>query len=301
MIDPPLPHAAPIRLAAPWPALPEAGPLIMGIVNVTPDSFSDGGQFGTHDAAIAQARRLAAEGADILDIGGESTRPGAAAVGLEEEISRVVPVIRALAAEPGLPVISIDSYKAGTTREALAAGARIANDVWGLQREPALAEVAQAAGAGLCLMHNRDVKDPALDIVEDMKGFFARSLAIAARAGIPADRIVLDPGIGFGKTLEQNLAAIRGIPAIKAEFGHAVLLGVSRKSFLSLLTDRPVTERLPGTLAAGLYGLLAGADILRVHDVAPHRDAVSVLAALAQGPADPALARPAPSPTVPRS
>jgi dihydropteroate synthase len=285
MIDPPLPHAAPVRLAAPWPALPDAGPLIMGIVNVTPDSFSDGGQFGTHAEAIAQARRLAAEGADILDIGGESTRPGAAAVGLEEEISRVVPVIRALAAEPGLPVISIDSYKAGTTREALAAGARIANDVWGLQREPALADVAQAAGAGLCLMHNRDEKDPALDIVEDMKGFFARSLAIATRAGIPADRIVLDPGIGFGKTLEQNLAAIRGIPAIKAEFGHAVLLGVSRKSFLGLLTDRPVTERLPGTLAAGLYGLLAGADILRVHDVAPHRDAVRVLAALAQGPA----------------
>ncbi|MCZ8186627.1 MAG: dihydropteroate synthase [Beijerinckiaceae bacterium] len=285
MIDPPLPHAAPVRLAAPWPALPDAGPLIMGIVNVTPDSFSDGGQFGTHAEAIAQARRLAAEGADILDIGGESTRPGAGAVGLEEEISRVVPVIRTLAAEPGLPVISIDSYKAGTTREALAAGARIANDVWGLQREPALADVAQAAGAGLCLMHNRDVKDPALDIVEDMKGFFARSLAIATRAGIPADRIVLDPGIGFGKTLEQNLAAIRGIPAIKAEFGHAVLLGVSRKSFLGLLTDRPVTERLPGTLAAGLYGLLAGADILRVHDVAPHRDAVRVLAALAQGPA----------------
>ncbi|WP_284178432.1 dihydropteroate synthase [Rhabdaerophilum sp. SD176] len=282
MIDPPLTTAAPVRLAAPWPALPETGPLLMGIVNVTPDSFSDGGQFETHAAAIAQARRLAAEGADILDIGGESTRPGAAGVGLEEEISRVVPVIRALAADTGLPVISIDSYKAGTTREALAAGARIANDVWGLQREPALADVAQAAGAGLCLMHNRDMKDPAIDIVEDMKTFFARSLAIASRAGIPGERIVLDPGIGFGKTLEQNLAAIRGIPAIKAEFGHAVLLGVSRKSFLGLLTDRPVTERLPGTLAAGFYGLLAGADILRVHDVAPHRDALRVLAALAQ-------------------
>jgi dihydropteroate synthase len=303
MIDPPLTTAAPVRLAAPWPALPEAGPLIMGIVNVTPDSFSDGGQFGTHAEAIAQARRLAAEGADILDIGGESTRPGAASVGLEDEISRVVPVIRALAAEAGLPVISIDSYKAGTTREALAAGARIANDVWGLQREPALADVAQAAGAGLCLMHNRETKDPAIDIVEDMKRFFVRSLAIAARAGIPADRIVLDPGIGFGKTLEQNLAAIRGIPAIKAEFGHAVLLGVSRKSFLGLLTDRPVTERLPGTLAAGLYGLLAGADILRVHDVAPHRDAVRVLAALAHGPALPFSppATPDPSPTKPRS
>ncbi|MCZ8182232.1 MAG: dihydropteroate synthase [Beijerinckiaceae bacterium] len=282
----------------------------MGIVNVTPDSFSDGGQFGTHAEAIAQACRLAAEGADILDIGGESTRPGAAAVGLEEEVARVVPVIRALAADASLPVISIDSYKAGTTREALAAGARIANDVWGLQREPALADVAQAAGAGLCLMHNRDMKDPAIDIVEDMKSFFARSLAIASRAGIPEDRIVLDPGIGFGKTLEQNLAAIRGIPAIKAEFGHAVLLGVSRKSFLGLLTDRPVTERLPGTLAAGFYGLLAGADILRVHDVAPHRDALRVLAALAHGHAlplpssatpNPSHAKPNPSHAKPRS
>ncbi|MCZ8375879.1 MAG: dihydropteroate synthase [Beijerinckiaceae bacterium] len=317
MIDLPLPNAAPVRLAAPWPALPETGPLIMGIINVTPDSFSDGGQFGTHAEAIAQARRLAAEGADILDIGGESTRPGAAAIGLEEEISRVVPVIRALAADTGLPVISVDSYKAGTTREALAAGARIANDVWGLQREPALADVVQAAGAGLCLMHNRDTKDPSIDIVEDMKSFFARSLSIASRAGIPGDRIVLDPGIGFGKTLEQNLAAIRGIPAIKAEFGHAILLGVSRKSFLGLLTDRPVTERLPGTLAAGIYGLAVGADILRVHDVAPHRDAFRVLAALVQGHAsalgisgrpdpvsgrpDPLFATPKPLSATPRS
>lgn len=283
MTEKPKTSAAPVRLAAPWPALPETGVLVMGIINVTPDSFSDGGQFESHAAAIAQARRLAAEGADILDIGGESTRPGAATVSLAAELDRVMPVIRALAADADLPVLSIDSYKAETTRQALAAGARIANDVWGLQREPALAEVAREAGAGLCLMHNRETRDPEIDIVEDMKRFFARSLGIAARAGILPERIVLDPGIGFGKTLEQNLAAIRAIPQIKAEFGHAVLLGVSRKSFLGLLTDRPVTERLPGSIAAGAYGMLAGADILRVHDVAPHRDALRVLAALAQG------------------
>lgn len=276
--------AARPRLAAPWPALPAAGALIMGIVNVTPDSFSDGGQFATTERAVAQARQLAAEGADILDIGGESTRPGAATVSEAEEIARVLPVISALGAQDGLPVISIDSYKAGTTRAALAAGARIANDVWGLQKEPALAEVAAASGAGLCLMHNRESKEPDLDIVEDIFRFFDRSLSIAAAAGNDEARIVLDPGIGFGKSLEQNLAAIRAIPRIRARFGRPVLLGVSRKSFLGLLTDRTVDARLPGTLAAGAYGVLAGADILRVHDVAPHRDAVRVLAALAPSP-----------------
>ncbi len=295
MIDPPKTSAALHGLAAPWPALPDTGALVMGIVNVTPDSFSDGGQFAAHDAAVAQARQLAAEGADILDIGGESTRPDATPVTLEEEVRRVMPVIRALASGADMPVISVDSYKAETTRQALATGARIANDVWGLHREPRLADVVQEAAAGLCLMHNRTDKNPALDIVDDMRRFFSHSLTIAVRAGIPAARIALDPGIGFGKTLEQNLAAIRAIPVLKAEFGHAILLGVSRKSFLGLLTDRPVNERLPGTLAAGLYGLFAGADILRVHDVAPHRDALRVLAALS-----PARAV-APLPATPRS
>lgn len=276
--------AMPARLAAPWPVSPAGGVLVMGIVNVTPDSFSDGGHFATHDRAIAQARALAAAGADILDIGGESTRPGAAPVDVAEEISRVLPVVSALAKDPGLPTISIDSYKAETTRRALLAGARIANDVWGVQKEPALAAIAAEHGAGLCLMHNRDSKDPALDIFDDICRFFEKSLAIAARARVAEARIALDPGIGFGKTLEQNLAAIRSIPRLKAEFGRAVLLGVSRKSFLGLVTDRVVTERLPGSIAAGTYGVLAGADILRVHDVAPHRDAVRVLAALRGSP-----------------
>jgi dihydropteroate synthase len=295
MIDPPKTSAALHGLAAPWPALPDSGALLMGIVNVTPDSFSDGGQFAAHDAAVAQARRLAAEGADILDIGGESTRPGAAPVTLEEEIRRVLPVIQALGSDHALPVISVDSYKAETTRQALAAGARIANDVWGLHREPRLADVVQEADAGLCLMHNRVDQDPALDIVDDMRRFFTHSLKVAARAGVPSARIALDPGIGFGKTLEQNLAAIRAIPLLRAEFGQAVLLGVSRKSFLGMLTNRTVTERLPGTLAAGFYGLLAGAYILRVHDVAPHRDAFRVLAALSP------VRLNAPLPATPRS
>lgn len=280
---PPSPAARP-RLIAPWPALPAGGALVMGIVNVTPDSFSDGGQFNSTAAAVTQARQLAAEGADILDIGGESTRPGAAPVSAFEEQGRVLPVIRALAEGHGMPVISIDSYKATTTRAALAAGARIANDVWGLQREPALAEAAAEAGAGLCLMHNRETRDDGLDIVDDMRRFFERSLAIAAKAGIDEARIVLDPGIGFGKSLDQNLAAIRAIPLLKATFSRAVLLGVSRKSFLGLLTDQPVDRRLPATLAASAYGLMAGADILRVHDVAAHRDAVRVLAALLPAP-----------------
>lgn len=280
MILPVSNSAAPMRLAAPWPALPASGVLVMGIVNVTPDSFSDGGHFATHETAVAQARQLVAEGADLIDIGGESTRPGAEPVSGDEERARVLPVIRTVAALPEIPVVSIDSYRAETTRQALMAGAQIANDVWGVQKEPDLARVAAEHGAGLCLMHNRESKDPAIDIVEDMRRYFAQSLAIAARAGVADARIVLDPGIGFGKSLEQNLAAIQAIPRLKAEFGRAVLLGVSRKSFLGLITDRPVTERLPGTLAAGAYGIMAGADILRVHDVAPHRDAVRVLAAL---------------------
>lgn len=273
-------HTSAPPLTAPWPTSAEPRAVLMGILNVTPDSFSDGGRFDALGTALAQGRRMAAEGAEILDIGGESTRPGASEVSAEEEAARVLPVIEALARETPAQVLSIDTYKASVAKAACAAGARIINDVWGLQRDPAMAAVAAETGAGVCVMHNRREKDEALDIVADMEAFFARSLALAEAAGIKRNRIVLDPGVGFGKTLAQNLAAIRAIPQIKKTFGCAVLLGVSRKSFLGLITGREVGERLSSTLAAGSYGLLAGADVLRVHDVAAHRDAALVLAQL---------------------
>lgn len=268
-------------LARPWAAAPEPRALLMGIVNVTPDSFSDGGRFDRPDAALAQARKLEAEGADILDIGGESTRPGHATVSAEEEALRVVPVIAALMDENPRRLVSIDTYKASTAKMALSAGARIVNDVWGFQRDPAIGGVTAEAGAGAVLMHNRDGIDPAIDIVEDMLRFFERSLRLAEGAGVPRDRIALDPGYGFGKTLEQNIDAVVAIDRIRQEFGCAVLLGLSRKSSLGTITGRPVDQRLAATLAANSFGLLAGADIIRVHDIAEHRDAARVIAAFA--------------------
>jgi len=276
----PAPTSGPV-LASPWPAAPEPRALLMGIVNVTPDSFSDGGRFDRPDAAVAQAQKLEADGADILDIGGESTRPGHAMVPADEEARRVIPVIEALMAENRQRIISIDTYKASTAQAALSAGARIVNDVWGFQRDSAIAGVAAAAGAGAVLMHNREGIDPALDIVADMMRFFARSLAIAEAAGLPRARIALDPGYGFGKTLEQNIDAVVAIDRIRREFGCAVMLGLSRKSSLGVITGRTVDERLASTLAANSFGLLAGADILRVHDIAEHRDAARVIAAFA--------------------
>lgn len=267
-------------LSPPWPTAREARVRLMGIVNVTPDSFSDGGRFVAVDAALAQARQLVLEGADILDIGGESTRPGAQEVDDAEEMARVLPVIEALHREAPAQVISIDTSKATVARAACAAGASIINDVWGFSRDAGMAGVAAAFGAGAVLMHNRAEKDEDLDIVADMARFFEAALNRAIKAGVDEARIALDPGIGFGKTLTQNLAAIRAIPALKARFGRAVLLGVSRKSFLGLITGRAVGERLPATLAADCFGVLAGADILRVHDVAAHRDAALVLDAL---------------------
>jgi dihydropteroate synthase len=269
----------PTALASPWPKAPEPRALIMGIVNVTPDSFSDGGQFWDHAIAIRHAQALDAEGADILDIGGESTRPGAAEVTEAEEARRVLPVIEALMTENPARTISIDTYKATTARAALKLGARIVNDVWAL-RDPAMAETVVEFSAGLVLMHNRGWMAPDLDIVADMERYFEHSLNLAARAGIPFNRIALDPGIGFGKTLAQNLAAIRALPRLKA-FGCASLLGISRKSFLGLITGKPVGERFASTIAADCFGLLVGADVIRVHDVAAHRDAARVIAALA--------------------
>lgn len=276
----PLPPSGATLLSSPWPAAREARARLMGIVNVTPDSFSDGGRFVAVEAALAQARALEIEGAEILDIGGESTRPGAQAVEATEEQARVLPVIAALHREAPARVISIDTSKADVARAACAAGASIINDVWGFSRDADMAAVAAEFGTGAVLMHNRAEKDESLDIVADMDRFFDQALERASRAGVNEARIALDPGIGFGKTPAQNLAAIRAIPRLKARFGRAVLLGVSRKSFLGLITGRAVGERLPATLAADCFGLLAGADILRVHDVAAHRDAALVIDAL---------------------
>lgn len=274
-----MPLASPSLLASPWPRRPDGRALVMGIVNVTPDSFSDGGYFAQAEAAIRHAEAMIDEGVDVLDIGGESTRPGSTYVEASEEMARVLPVISALRDRGFSTPISIDTYKSETAAKALAAGARIVNDVWGLQHDPRMAEVVAEAGAGLVIMHNRAQRDETLDIVADMTRFFEHSLTLASKAGIAAKRIALDPGIGFGKTLEQNLAAIRAIPRLKA-LGHTVLLGVSRKSYLGLITNRAVHERLPGTIASAMIGLDLGADILRVHDVGPHIDALAVRQAL---------------------
>ncbi|WP_430913599.1 dihydropteroate synthase [Methylobacterium sp. sgz302541] len=248
----------------------------MGILNVTPDSFSDGGLFAAEDAAAAQALALAAEGAAIVDVGGESTRPGHVPVSAEEEQARVLPVIRRLAAELAVPV-SIDTYKASTARLALEAGARIVNDVWGLQREPEIARVAAEHGAPVVVMHNRETIDPSLDILDEMRRFFERSLAIAREAGLPEGDIVLDPGIGFGKSWDQHLDALRRLPELKA-LGFPLLVGVSRKSILGRLHDRETrpAERLYGSIASHVLAATLGADIVRVHDVAAHVDALRV-------------------------
>ena len=267
--------------------LPELGrrTLVMGILNVTPDSFSDGGRFVGEAAAVAQAELLTSEGAAILDIGGESTRPGHVPVPAEEEQARVLPVIRVLATRLSVP-ISIDTYKASTAEAALKAGAGIVNDVWGLQREPEIARVAAAHGAPVIAMHNRETVDPSLDIIDDMRRFFERTLDIARRAGIPDADIVLDPGIGFGKSWEQHLEALRRLPEIRA-LGFPLLVGVSRKSLLGRLHDKETkpADRLYGSLASHTLAATLGADIVRVHDVAPHVDAMRLVDAVMRRPA----------------
>ena len=269
--------------------LPDLGrrTLVMGILNVTPDSFSDGGRFDEAGAALAQATALAGEGADLIDVGGESTRPGHTPVSAEDEQARVLPVIAALAERLAVP-ISIDTYKASTAKVALQAGAGIVNDVWGLQREPDIAHVAAGHGAPVIAMHNRETIDPAIDIIADMLRFFERTLAIARGAGIPDGDIVLDPGIGFGKSWAQHLEALRRLPEIVA-LGFPVLVGVSRKSLLGRLHDRETkpADRLVGSLASHVLAATLGAGIVRVHDVAPHVEALRVAdAVMRPGAAD---------------
>jgi dihydropteroate synthase len=254
-------------------------PLVMGVLNVTPDSFSDGGRFLDPPAAIAHARDMVGQGADILDVGAESTRPygGAVRVALDEEHERLAPVLPAVIAL-GVPV-SIDTLKASVAAWALEAGTAIVNDVWGLQRDPDMARVAAEHGAPVIIMHNRDTADPAIDIIADVTAFFSRSLDIAARAGIRRERIVLDPGIGFGKTPEQSLACIARLDAFGG-FGLPLLVGASRKRFIHSVVPSEPTERLGGSLAAHLLAVENGAAIIRVHDIAPTVQALAVAAAI---------------------
>jgi len=265
--------------------LPELGrrTLVMGILNVTPDSFSDGGLYRALEAAEAHALALQEEGADLVDVGGESTRPGHTPVEAEEEQRRVLPVIERLAGRLHVP-ISIDTYKAATAERALKLGASIVNDVWGLQRDPAMAGVAAEHGAMVIVMHNREGIDPEINILDDMKRFFDRSLEIARRAGIPDWQIVLDPGIGFGKSWEQHLEALRRLPEIRA-LGFPVLVGVSRKSLLGRIHDSkvPPRERLFGSIASHVMAIAYGADIVRVHDVRQHVEACRVADAIRRG------------------
>ena len=240
--------------------------LVMGIVNVTPDSFSDGGAFYDSQTAISHARRLADEGADLLDIGGESTRPQAEPISAAEEWARVGPVLKEVIPLVACPV-SIDTYKAETADRALSLGARIVNDVWGLQHDPAMADVIAAHQASVVLMHNQRAIDPHLDIIDAVLRFLERSLTLANKAGIAMERIAVDPGIGFGKTLEQNLDLIAHLDKLQT-LGLPVLLGASRKSMIDKIIPTPPQRRLPGTLAVHSIGIWRGADIIRAHDVA---------------------------------
>lgn len=265
--------------------LPVSGPLIMGIVNVTPDSFSDGGLFLDVDAAIAHSLTLLAEGADLLDVGGESTRPGASEVATSEEIRRVVPVIRGLRERGVAAPISVDTRKAEVAEAALEAGADVVNDVSALG-DPAMAAVIEEYGAGLVLMHMRgspatmQVEPVYGDVVEEVAGHLGAALDRAAEAGITPERIVVDPGIGFGKTLQHNLALIRGLPRLSL-LGRPILLGVSRKAFLGrILGGVETDERLAATIGACVAGFHGGARIFRVHEPRPVADALRVAAAI---------------------
>jgi len=259
--------------------LAQRRPLVMGVLNVTPDSFSDGGRFIDPKLAIRQAQRMIAEGTDIVDIGAESTRSygGAEPVSSEEELARLAPVLPAVV-KLKTPV-SIDTMKAGVAAWALDQGAAMVNDVWGLQRDPAMADIVSEHDMPVVIMHNREAADPAIDIIADVQAFFQRSLAQAERAGIARDCIVLDPGIGFGKTPEQSIACIARLAEFK-RFGLPLLVGASRKRFINAVTPSAPDQRLGGSIASHLEAVKNGAAIVRVHDVAETVQALRVAAAI---------------------
>ncbi|MDP4089359.1 MAG: dihydropteroate synthase [Bacillota bacterium] len=243
---------------------------IMGILNITPDSFSDGGRYIDINKAVLHAKEMIAQGADIIDIGGESTRPNHTPVGEKEELDRVIPVIRALKKEIEVP-ISIDTYKAKVAEAAVIEGAALINDVWGFKKEPGIAEVAAGFGAACCLMHNReknDYKDLMADILRDLE----ESINIALRAGVKEDRIILDPGIGFAKSYEENLTVMNRLELIYS-LGYPVLLGTSRKSMIGNALNLPPEERVEGTVATTVIGIMKKCDFVRVHDIKENKRA----------------------------
>jgi len=238
---------------------------VMGIINVTPDSFSGDGLGTDLERAVAQGLRMVRDGADMLDVGGESTRPGHQAISATEEIERTENVVARLARETEVP-ISIDTYKLDVAKAGVAAGATILNDIWGLTRSPALAELAAASQCALVLMHNQDGTEYAGDLMDEIKAFLRRSIDRALQAGVPRERVLIDPGIGFGKTAEQNWVVMRRLVELR-ELGQPILIGTSRKSFIGKLLDLPVDDRMEGTAATVTAAVLRGADVVRVHDV----------------------------------
>ncbi len=274
----PVPATAPAERPVLRALLSRPYPAVMGVLNVTPDSFSDGGQFIAPERALAQARRMIGEGADIIDIGGELTRPyGSQPVSADEELKRLQPILSDVVSL-GVPV-SIDSMKSAVVAWALDTGAAIANDVWGLQRDPEMAALLAARKSPVIVMHNRDRVEADIDIMKDIAAFFARSLDIAAKAGISRDNIVLDPGIGFGKTPEQSMTALARLDELTA-FGLPLLVGASRKRFISSVTPSEPHQRLGGSIAAHVVAAKGGAKIIRTHDVFETVQALRVATAI---------------------
>lgn len=275
--------AGPMRLQCGRHNLDLSSPVVMGVLNVTPDSFSDGGRYAELKAALAHGERMAAEGAALIDVGGESTRPGAAPVDADEELRRVIPVIEGLTGRLAIPV-SVDTSKPEVMRAAIASGASMINDVAAL-RAPGALEAAAQSDAAICLMHMQGEprtmqKEPRYtDVLVEVRDFLRSRVACCVEAGIAASRLVIDPGFGFGKTLEHNLELLRRLPELAAD-GRPVLAGLSRKSMIARLTGRPDGDRLGGSLALATFAILSGARIVRAHDVAPTVDALRVVAAI---------------------
>jgi dihydropteroate synthase len=249
-------------------------PIVMGILNLTPDSFSDGGRYDTIEAALSRAKQMVVQGCDIIDVGGESTRPGASPIGEDEELARVEAIFSELAVRLEVP-LSIDTYKSKIAARAVELGAILINDVWGLQKDPAMSATVAATEAAVVIMHNRAEKDATIDIMTDIRNFFTRSIALAENAGVPRSRIILDPGVAFGKTARQNVEVLRRLGEL-TEFGCPILIGASRKAFLGGLSEGHIEAQLVGTIATSLAAYAAGAAVFRVHDVAEQVAALNV-------------------------
>jgi dihydropteroate synthase len=256
----------------------DTAPVLMGILNLTPDSFSDGGSYKSDDEAIARALAMKTEGAAVIDVGAESTRPGATPLSEDEELGRLAPILARIC-DALTVAVSIDTYTSAVARSAAEAGVSVINDILGLQGEPDMAKVVADTGCAVIVMHNRDAVDPQIDIIRDILRFFERSLQIAQRAGIPDRHVILDPGFGFGKTMEQNYAILAHLGAF-SELGRPILAGLSRKRMIGHVLAAETDSRLIGTVCANVLALVAGARVLRVHDVADHADALRVFAAM---------------------